>query len=568
MRIVHLKIENFRGIKSFEATFDKPFICLVGRGDRGKSTILEAISYVLSGGANIEFYDSDFFNCDTSHHLIIEATISEVPAELLREDKFGLYIRQFNGTSISDDIENVESGNEKVVLTVELQVDASLEPKWNIKTNRPHQEAKSISWNDRSKIKAFFLNDYQDKQFSWTKGYPLYSLLRLNMGETKMGDVFTEAIREFKTKIDTVELTHLQELEKQITEEAALLGVSLGQAETKIDFKDIAIKENRLCFHDGNIPFRLKGKGTKRLLSIAIQKMLLKQGGIAMIDEVEQGLEPDRVKQLIRILKRENGGQLFVTTHSPSVIEELPCEDIVLIERDATSGVCSANKFSLEQQAIIRVSPEALYAKKIIVCEGKTEMGLCRAIDLFLQEKEKTSFSNKGTIYINGDGDAMFRRLEQLNKLNKEMMLVCDSDKPETQTHKQKVLSLKIPIFDCENGNNLEKQIIKDSPREVVSQILQFVSSLLEKYQHRSPEDSQRIIWKEICHGQHLSDNLDNINTRAAIAKYLSTENGSIRLKTIESGEGIGMVICHNLDSFSDSRTKRNIEGIMAWVKQ
>ena len=33
--ILKLNIENFRGIKSFSETFDKNFICLIGRGDSG-----------------------------------------------------------------------------------------------------------------------------------------------------------------------------------------------------------------------------------------------------------------------------------------------------------------------------------------------------------------------------------------------------------------------------------------------------------------------------------------------------------------------------------------------------
>ena len=70
-----ITIKNFRGIKYFEHKFysDK-FICLIGKGDSGKSTILEAISYVLSPNWNITFYDSDFYNCNTNDSIVIEAT--------------------------------------------------------------------------------------------------------------------------------------------------------------------------------------------------------------------------------------------------------------------------------------------------------------------------------------------------------------------------------------------------------------------------------------------------------------------------------------------------------------
>jgi len=50
---------------------------------------------------------------------------------------------------------------------------------------------------------------------------------------------------------------------------------------------------------------------------------LVKCGGIILIDEIEQGLEPDRIKNLIRSLYKNTKGQIFIATHSQGVIEEL-----------------------------------------------------------------------------------------------------------------------------------------------------------------------------------------------------------------------------------------------------
>ena len=65
-RIHELKIKNFRGIRNFSYSFGATnLICLIGRGDSGKSTILDAISYVLSSSWNLTFFDSDFYKCKT-----------------------------------------------------------------------------------------------------------------------------------------------------------------------------------------------------------------------------------------------------------------------------------------------------------------------------------------------------------------------------------------------------------------------------------------------------------------------------------------------------------------------
>ena len=73
--ISSLSIKNFRGIKEFYHEFrDKKFVCLIGRGDSGKSTILDAISYVLSPSWTIPFYDTDFYDYNTKEATIFVKT--------------------------------------------------------------------------------------------------------------------------------------------------------------------------------------------------------------------------------------------------------------------------------------------------------------------------------------------------------------------------------------------------------------------------------------------------------------------------------------------------------------
>lgn len=95
MAQVHqLHIQHFRGIKDFTHIFgDARLVVLIGRGDSGKSTILEAVSMVLSPVWNLTISDTDFYNVDTSSPIVIEATLKDVPNELLTEGKYGLYKR-------------------------------------------------------------------------------------------------------------------------------------------------------------------------------------------------------------------------------------------------------------------------------------------------------------------------------------------------------------------------------------------------------------------------------------------------------------------------------------------
>ena len=60
-RIRHVHIENFRTIKNFEWFPSAGINCLVGAGDSGKSTILDAIDCFLGARKSIPFNDADFF---------------------------------------------------------------------------------------------------------------------------------------------------------------------------------------------------------------------------------------------------------------------------------------------------------------------------------------------------------------------------------------------------------------------------------------------------------------------------------------------------------------------------
>lgn len=59
-RIRHLAIRNFRSIKALDWSPAPGINCLIGPGDSGKSTILDAIDLCLGARRSISFGDMDF----------------------------------------------------------------------------------------------------------------------------------------------------------------------------------------------------------------------------------------------------------------------------------------------------------------------------------------------------------------------------------------------------------------------------------------------------------------------------------------------------------------------------
>lgn len=101
---------------------------MIGSGDSGKSTILDAIEAALSSRW-FAFTESDFLGCETSSSIIIEATVGELSRSLKSDERFGLYIR---GWTRLGDLRDEPEDDDEPVLTVRLTVDATMEPVWEL----------------------------------------------------------------------------------------------------------------------------------------------------------------------------------------------------------------------------------------------------------------------------------------------------------------------------------------------------------------------------------------------------------------------------------------------------
>ncbi|MBK7930882.1 MAG: ATP-binding protein [Bryobacterales bacterium] len=86
-----------------------------------------------------------------------------------------------------------------------------------------------------------------------------------------------------------------------------------------------------LSLHDGVVPSRLFGLGTRRILAVALHSMITDAPAILLIDEFEHGPEPHRIRRLLRQLAAMNGLQVIMTTHSPVVVHEIASEALTVI---------------------------------------------------------------------------------------------------------------------------------------------------------------------------------------------------------------------------------------------
>lgn len=555
-KIHTLKISNFKGLEKFEHVFGMTdFICLIGRGDSGKTTILEAISAVLSPNWNLTFYDTDFFNGNITNPIEIEVSLYDLPTTIIQESKYGLYIRGLDISTniIHDEIED----SHLTILTIKLVVDKNLEPKWYVINNRVSQQTIEIRASDRASFNVFLVSDYIDRHFSWSKGTPLYSLLKEENTTNEKSNIIIDAFREAKEKVDANSFSHLDNVVDKVKLAATSLGIDITNTNTTIDFKDISIKDGRICLHENAVPFKQKGKGTKRLISIAIQTELAKTGGILLIDEIEQGLEPDRAQHLARTLKSKNKGQVFITSHSRDVIVELTAEDIFRVKK----GESKLFKFDSSLQACIRSNPEAFFSHRILVCEGPTEIGICRGLNNFRISTGKFNASFFGVRFANGNGSNQIEYAKSFKKAGYDVCLFCDSDVDVVNDSKSELIKMGIKIIDCETTKSIENHLFEDLPWSGIKELLDY---RINEKDEESVSDSIKSKYSGTFPKDWL--NQDTSLMRKAIYDASITKKKEW-FKRTDHGEKIGEISCTNSNQMKGKKLELILTELSNWIE-
>jgi AAA ATPase domain len=123
-RIRHIEIRNFRCIREFSWWPSQGINCLVGPGDVGKSSILDAIDLCLGARRTIQFTDADFFNLDVGTPVSISVTIGELDDLLKNMEAYGNFLRSCS--TVTRTIEDEPEKDGETVLTLRLTVSGDL----------------------------------------------------------------------------------------------------------------------------------------------------------------------------------------------------------------------------------------------------------------------------------------------------------------------------------------------------------------------------------------------------------------------------------------------------------
>lgn len=500
MRIKHIEIRNFRGIKYLSWQVKGDFNCIIGPGDTCKTTILTALDYALSPRSVLSFDDSDFFNQDVNQAIIIQVTLANWDESLenvrrfFQESKFAQYkCCVINTGPLPEPVPG-----SPVAISISLRVDKNLEPRWSVVRGRDEEEdqdRKPIYAADREVIGLSRIDILSDYQFSWGRN-TILTRLSTGMGGN-LNTVLSELARDMHERdISQNEcIRGCQSIADTIRTAAQNSGVILHGLSPRVDMQRQSVGTGALSLHENNVPLRNKGSGTKKLISTAMQMKLHDGKNISLIDELEVGLEPHRIRGLIYKLKNSNQ-QIFTTTHSPVVIRELKVveNELYICKRDAT-GIVNLESLSIvpEIQGQVRTNAEAFLGSKIIGCEGVTEIGCLRAYDVYRFDGSDPPVWSLATSYMNCGGASFIKPVcEKLLVLGYQTAVLCDNDAPD-QISADDVKYLQdagAHVCQWDHGNSTERQLFTDFPWGEIPALLQIICNCHDTLEYATVIDA------------------------------------------------------------------------------
>ncbi len=570
MIIRHLRIENFRGIRELDWHLHGRILCLVGPNDSTKTTILDAVELALSSRSNLPIIDTDFHGSDVTSPIVIEATVGEVPIELLADDKFGLYLRGYSGEATRIDDDPVDGCDP--VLTIRFTIDQELEPTWSV-IKSSHDDPKPISWKDRERLGIARLGGDVERHLTWGRGSALF---RMTEDASTTGRTFLEIARTAKRLVADADLENLQTASDNASKSAKRMGVSFQALQPGLDALGISFGNSVLSLHEGSIPVRLCGLGTRRLAALGIQQSGVGQQSALLIDEIEHGLEPHRVRHLVRCLSSDlsglarTAGQVLFSTHSPTSIIELPVDSLRFVRsqngQTIVSEVSPSSIASL--QSIARSHSHAFLARQLLICEGATEVGLFRGLEMFwASQMEGVYPAHLAAIAVDGKGRTIAPVIAmEFKRIGYDTAVLGDSDEP-IEPDENVLRDAGIPVFVWAGMMATEQRLAVDLPMAQLQELVDF----------RVADESKDSLLGQV--GHFAKCNLSAMNP--LIADWINTgacTELSIRqavgfaakkhgwFKNVSAGIRLGEIVGSALPSISATPTGKLLGELMKWI--
>ena len=561
-RIRKIEIEHFRCIQNLVWIPNAGINCLVGHGDSGKSTVLDAIDLCLGARRNVQFVDTDFYKLDVSKPIQISITIGELDDALKNLDAYGHYHRGFDaatGELLSEPEAKVET-----VLTLRLSVGGDLEPSWSLYSERAEaqNQTRNLNWVDRVMLAPTRLGASGEYNLGWRKGSILN---RISDESADASAILVGAARDTRVAFGDTAKSQVPETLATVKKTADELGIPVGDVTAMLDANSMSLSGGTISLHDSDgVPLHGLGLGSTRLLIAGLQREAADQASIILVDEIEHGLEPHRIIRLVSSLGAKETTpplQVFMTTHSPVALCELSAGQLYVLRRTAYGHEARNIGSHLVMQKTVRACPEAFLAPAVIVCEGSSEIGLIRGLDISRAENGQLSIMALGAALADGGGESTFQRANALVSLGYHTVILRDDDKIPDATEEAAFVKAGGVIFKWRDRRALEEELFASLSEAAVKMLIE---AAVENWDEERIDSSIKTASNNALNLAMCRDKVTT-ETRLVLGKAAKTKKTSW-FKTVSAMESVGREIVATDLKNCEAGFRTIIEELFAWV--
>jgi putative ATP-dependent endonuclease of the OLD family len=476
-RIRKITIENFRCIKEMNWLPSPGVNCIIGPGDSGKSTILDAIDFCLGARRNLQITDADFHRLDVETPIRVSVTFGELDGTLQNFDAYGMYLGAFDKET--GEFEDEPEEGSETVLTLQLTVASDLEPSWTLISERAQAQGqtRNLSWGDRVGIAPTRIGAAAGYHLGWGRG----SVLNRISGErADASAALAKAARDARAAFGDDAQAELGEALGLVAATAAELGIPVGDnVKAMLDAHSVSFRAGTISLHDEEgVPLRSLGTGSTRLLIAGLQRKASAETSIILVDETEYGLEPHRIIRLLGSLgakEQDPPLQVFMTTHSPVVLRELSGDQLFVVLRGEESHTVYLIGTDDDIQSTIRLYPDAFLAPSVLVCEGASEVGFVRGVDLHRAQSGGTAITAQGVAFVDcggGQPERCFKRAAVFLALGYRTAILRDGDKEVEESVQTEFIDSGGKVISWRTGRAIEDELFLSLPDDGVDDLL------------------------------------------------------------------------------------------------
>lgn len=370
--IRRLKVEHFRGIESLVWYPEVGVNVLLGGGDVGKTTVLEAIALLLNPTHSTMLSDSDYWRREVEGGFFIEAVMSLPERCGINQQTRSVWPWGWDGKeprlpSVDDD------HAAKICAEPVYRLCVRGTPEFDLvyEVLQPDGTADHLSVAVRRRIGLVRLSgdDRNDRDLRLIQGSALDRLLSDKTLRSRLATRLTES--DVNEELNADAKTRLSTLNESFTDRALPSGLGLGltggpglSVSSLIGLTATKVK----------LPLASWGAGTRRLAALEIAAAYQGEHPIILVDEIERGLEPYRQRGLMTELHK-GGSQVFITTHSAAALKAASEASLWYMDVEGAIGQLKGNVVGH-----LKRDPEMALARIAIIAEGPTEVGFVRVL--------------------------------------------------------------------------------------------------------------------------------------------------------------------------------------------